>query len=133
MGEHGRHTVHFLARATAGEAKLSNSSLRTRIAYDIAVRYATPLWRVGAAFRAACVGGLWVLLAWFPPGALLRAVALLLVPPHQASHRVVMSATPSSMAEPGEAAAAVFLRFLRTSAPGAGTVGERMRWDWRVV
>jgi hypothetical protein len=58
---------------------LSNSSLRTRIAYDIAVRYATPLWRVGAAFRAACVGGLWVLLAWFPPGALLRAVALLLV------------------------------------------------------
>ena len=58
---------------------LSNSSLRTRIAYDIAVRYATPLWRVGAAFRAACVGGLWVLLAWFPPGALLRSVALLLV------------------------------------------------------
>lgn len=40
---------------------LSNPSLRTRIAYDIAVRYATPLWRVEAVFRAACVGGLWVL------------------------------------------------------------------------
>ena len=58
---------------------LSGSSLRTRIVYDIAVRYATPLWRVGAAFRAACVGGLWVLLAWFPPGALPRAAAQMLL------------------------------------------------------
>jgi hypothetical protein len=58
---------------------LSGSSLRTRTVYDIAVRYATPLWRVGAAFRAACVGGLWVLLAWFPAGALPRAAAQLLM------------------------------------------------------
>jgi hypothetical protein len=57
---------------------LSGSSLRTRIVYDIAVRYATPLWRVGAAFRGACVGGLWVLLTWFPPGALPRAAAQML-------------------------------------------------------
>jgi len=58
---------------------LSGSSLQTRIVYDIAVRYATPLWRVGAAFRAACVCGLWVLLAWFPAGVLPRAAAQLLV------------------------------------------------------
>ncbi len=58
---------------------LSASSLRTRIVYDIAVRYATPLWRVGAAFRGGCVCGLWVLLAWFPAGALPRAAAQLLM------------------------------------------------------
>ena len=58
---------------------LSGSSLRTRIVYDIAVRYATPLWRAGAAFRATCVGGLWVLLAWFPPGVLPRAAAQMLL------------------------------------------------------
>ena len=58
---------------------LSGSSLRTRIVYDIAVRYATPLWRVGAAFRGACVCGLWVLLAWFPAGVLPRAAAQMLL------------------------------------------------------
>ena len=58
---------------------LSGSSLRTRIVYDIAVRYATPLWRVGAAFRGACVCGLWVLLAWFPAGVLPRAAAQMLM------------------------------------------------------
>ena len=58
---------------------LSDSSLRTQVVYDMAVRYATPLWRIGAAFRAACVGGLWVLLAWFPGGVLPRASAQLLM------------------------------------------------------
>jgi hypothetical protein len=58
---------------------LSDSSLRTRIVYDIAVRYATPLWRIGAAFRAACVCGLWVLLAWFPAGALPQGAAQMLM------------------------------------------------------
>ena len=58
---------------------LSNPSLRTRTGYDIAVRYATPLWRRGAEFRAACVAGLWVLLAWFPADELPRAAAQLLM------------------------------------------------------
>lgn len=58
---------------------LADSSLRTRIVYDIAVRYAAPLWRIGAAFRAACVGGLWLLLGWFPAVALPRAAAQLLM------------------------------------------------------
>ncbi len=58
---------------------LSDPSLRTRTGYDIAVRYATPLWRIGAEFRAACVGGLWVLLAWFPAHALPQAAAQLLM------------------------------------------------------
>jgi hypothetical protein len=58
---------------------LSSPSLRTPAGYDIAVRYATPLWRIGAEFRAACVGGLWVLLAWFPAGTLPRAAAQLLM------------------------------------------------------
>jgi hypothetical protein len=58
---------------------LSSSSLRTRVVYDIAVRYVTPLWRVGAVFRGACVGGLWVLLAWFPATTLPRAAAQLLI------------------------------------------------------
>jgi signal transduction histidine kinase len=58
---------------------LFDSSLRTRVVYDIAVRYATPLWRIGAAFRGACVAGLWVLLAWFPASSLPRAAAQLLI------------------------------------------------------
>jgi hypothetical protein len=58
---------------------LSSSSLRTRVVYDIAVRYLTPLWRIGAVFRGACVGGLWVLLAWFPATTLPRAAAQLLM------------------------------------------------------
>jgi signal transduction histidine kinase len=58
---------------------LTDSSLRTRVVYDIAVRYATPLWRIGAAFRGACVAGLWVLLAWFPGSALPRAAAQMLM------------------------------------------------------
>jgi hypothetical protein len=58
---------------------LSSSSLRTRVVYDIAVRYVTPLWRIGAVFRGACVAGLWVLLAWFPATSLPRAAAQLLM------------------------------------------------------
>ena len=58
---------------------LSDSSLRTRVVYDIAVRYATPLWRIGAAFRGTCVAGLWILLAWFPARALPQAAAQLLM------------------------------------------------------
>jgi hypothetical protein len=58
---------------------LARSSLRTQTAYDIAVRYATPLWRAGAAFRGACICGLWILLAWFPAGAVPRAAAQLLM------------------------------------------------------
>ncbi|WP_158933092.1 beta-ketoacyl synthase chain length factor [Acidisphaera sp. S103] len=59
------------------------------------------------------------------------ALGILLMPPSEAPDQVAMAATPAGAAEPGEAAAAVFLRFLRTAAPAAGTVGERMRWDWR--
>ncbi|HTW00929.1 MAG TPA: ATP-binding protein [Streptosporangiaceae bacterium] len=58
---------------------LSDSSLRTRVVYDIAVRYATPLWRIGAAFRGGCVAGLWILLAWFPARSLPQAAAQLLM------------------------------------------------------
>ena len=58
---------------------LSSSPLRTRVVYDIAVRYVTPLWRIGAVFRGACVAGLWVLLAWFPATTLPRAAAQLLM------------------------------------------------------
>ena len=62
-----------------GAVVLTDSSLRSRIGYDIAVRYATPLWRAGAAFRAGCVAGLWLLLGWFPAAALPRAAAQLLL------------------------------------------------------
>ena len=62
-----------------GTVVLTDSSLRTRLCYDIAVRYATPLWRIGAAFRGACVAGLWLLLSWFPVAALPRAAAQLLM------------------------------------------------------
>ena len=62
-----------------GTVVLTDSSLRSRIGYDIAVRYATPLWRAGAAFRAGCVAGLWLLLGWFPAAALPRAAAQLLL------------------------------------------------------
>src|ERR1700687_2024026 len=58
---------------------LTDLSLRTRIVYDVAVRYATPLWRFGAAFRAACAGALWVLLGWFPLAAVPRGAAQLLL------------------------------------------------------
>ena len=58
---------------------LSDSSLRTRVVYDIAVRYATPLWRIGAAFRGGCVAGLWILLVWFPARSLPQAAAQLLM------------------------------------------------------
>lgn len=61
------------------------------------------------------------------------ALALVLVPPPQVSRRIVMAATPVAGAEPGEAAAAVFLRFLRTAAPEASATGERMIWQWRHV
>ena len=58
---------------------LSSSTLRTQIVYDIAVRYVTTLWRIGAIFRGVCVAGLWVLLAWFPASALPRAAAQMLM------------------------------------------------------
>jgi Beta-ketoacyl synthase, N-terminal domain len=58
------------------------------------------------------------------------ALALMLVQPCQAPRRVAMAATPIAGAVPGEAAAEVFLRFLRTSASQASATGERMRWDW---
>ncbi len=58
---------------------LADSSLRTRTVYDIAVRYATPLWRAGAVFRGGCVAGLWVLLSWFPAGSVLRGAAQLVM------------------------------------------------------
>ncbi|MGA3401473.1 MAG: beta-ketoacyl synthase chain length factor [Acetobacteraceae bacterium] len=59
------------------------------------------------------------------------ALALVLVPPPRASRRVVMAARPIADTPPGEAAAAVFLRFLRTTAPEASATGERMVWHWR--
>ena len=62
-----------------GTVVLTDASLRTRLCYDIAVRYTTPLWRIGAAFRGACVAGLWLLLGWFPAAALPRAAAQLLL------------------------------------------------------
>lgn len=43
-----------------------DSSLRTPVVYAIAIRYQTPLWRVGAMLRAGCMAGFWVLLWWFP-------------------------------------------------------------------
>jgi hypothetical protein len=63
-----------------------------------------------------------------------HALALTLTPPHQAALRsIVMTATPVASVEPGEAAAAVFLHFLRTTAPEASAAGERMNWTWRNV
>src|SRR6202161_1646608 len=62
-----------------GRVMLSDSSLRTRVVYDIAVRYMTPLWRIGAAFRGACAVGLWLLLPWFPATALPRTAAQMLM------------------------------------------------------
>ena len=53
--------------------------LRTRVVYDIAVRYSGPLWPLGAAIRGCCVCGLWLLLIWFPAGALTRAPFFLLL------------------------------------------------------
>jgi hypothetical protein len=53
--------------------------LRTRVVYDIAVRYSGPLWPLGAAIRGCCVCGLWLLLIWFPAGALVRAPFFLLL------------------------------------------------------
>jgi hypothetical protein len=61
------------------------------------------------------------------------ALAVVLVTPPQASTPVVMSATPAADTEPCEAAAVVFLRFLRTMAPEARATGERMIWHWRHV
>jgi hypothetical protein len=61
------------------------------------------------------------------------ALAVTLVSQHQAQRRVVMTAAPATQAEPGEAAAAVFLRFLRATAPEAAATGERMTWRWRHV
>jgi hypothetical protein len=49
-----------------GTVMLADSTLRTRIGYDIAVRYATPLWRIGVAYRPACAAGLWLLLSRAP-------------------------------------------------------------------
>jgi Beta-ketoacyl synthase, N-terminal domain len=60
------------------------------------------------------------------------ALALLLVPSHLAPRRIIMATSPAA-AEPAEAAATVFLRFLRTAAPEATAAGESMRWSWRRV
>jgi signal transduction histidine kinase len=54
-----------------------DSSLRTPVVYEIAVRYQTPLWRAGAMLRAACMAGLWVLLLWFPHQSWPKAAAML--------------------------------------------------------
>jgi hypothetical protein len=61
------------------------------------------------------------------------ALALTIVPRDQAPRRIVMAATPAATKQPGEAAAAVFLRFLRATAPDAAATGERMHWRWRHV
>jgi hypothetical protein len=61
------------------------------------------------------------------------ALALVLVPPPEAANHIVMAATPAGDTEPRGAAAAVFLRFLRTMAPEASATGERMIWHWRHV
>lgn len=53
--------------------------LSTRVGYDIAVRYSGPLWPLGAIVRGCCVCGLWLLLIWFPSGALARAPFFLLL------------------------------------------------------
>ncbi len=53
--------------------------LRTRVVYDVAVRYSGPLWPLGAAIRGCCVCGMWLLLIWFPAGALTRAPFFLLL------------------------------------------------------
>ena len=54
-------------------------ALRTQVVYDIAVRYSGPLWPLGAIIRACCLAGLWLLLIWFPAGALARAPLFLLL------------------------------------------------------
>jgi hypothetical protein len=61
------------------------------------------------------------------------ALALVLVPPPKTATHIVMAATPAGDTDPREAAAAVFLRFLRTMAPEASATGERMIWHWRHV
>jgi hypothetical protein len=61
------------------------------------------------------------------------ALALVLVPPPQATRLVMMTATPVAATELGEAAATVFLRFLRTIVPEASATGECMNWTWRHV
>ena len=43
-----------------------DASLRTPFVHAIAIRYQTPLWRIGAMLRGGCMAGLWVLLLWFP-------------------------------------------------------------------
>ena len=53
--------------------------LRTRVVYDIAVRYSGPLWPLGAVIRGCCVCGLWLLLIWFPADALTRAPFFLII------------------------------------------------------
>lgn len=66
-----------------------------------------------------------------PPAAeVTLALALMLVPPRHAPRSVVMTATPA-VAEPGEAAASVFLRFLQSTAAETAADGERMSWTWR--
>ncbi len=60
------------------------------------------------------------------------ALALALAPPDVAPRRFVMTAEPTAV-PPGEAAAAVFLRFLRDQPAEASAAGESMRWTWRHV
>ena len=54
-----------------------DSSLRTPVVYEIAVRYQTPMWRAGAMLRAGCMAGFWLLLLWFPPGTWPQGAAML--------------------------------------------------------
>ena len=54
-----------------------DSSLRTPLAYEIAVRYQTPMWRAGAMLRAGCMAGFWLLLLWFPAGSWPQGAAML--------------------------------------------------------
>jgi hypothetical protein len=61
------------------------------------------------------------------------ALALMLVPPRQATRHIVMAAIPVANPAPHESAAAVFLRFLRMETAEASVPGERMRWTWRHV
>jgi len=62
-----------------GGRDVFDPGLCTRVVYDIAVRYSGPLWPLGAAIRGCCVCGLWLLLIWFPAGALLRAPFFLIL------------------------------------------------------
>jgi hypothetical protein len=68
-----------LRRSRSGGRDVFDPGLRTRVVYDIAVRYSGPLWPLGAAIRGCCVCGLWLLLIWFPARSLMWAPFFLLL------------------------------------------------------